>query len=299
MPIDTGSESNLESHVMPLEYSVTATGTPLPQLPCPSSLNKATLLANRYEIVDIVGRGATAIVYRAHDRVLCRDVAIKVLGTDRAVDTRWIHRLAREVRVARKVVHPNVCRVFELANSDGHWFVTMELASSGSLRSVIELERTRQQRFADASAIIHGLAAIHRAGIVHRDVTPQNLLRMHDGRLVVADFGLAMDGDITLTDVAGTPRYMAPEVVRGDPPSQAADVWQLGLVLHQVLFGSWPQWQDVKGRIRLQRPKVAQCHGAMVRLCAGCLREAKSSRFESATAVETRWNLLEREPMDA
>ena len=159
-------------------------------------------------------------------------IALKVLRPERAREKSWIKRLAREVKVARAIRHPNVCRVFDLANADGHWLVSMELASGGTLRDTLQSDRSRvlAQRLADARAICAGLAAIHLVGITHRDVTPQNVLRMADGRLVLSDFGLAVESGET-TVQGGTPSYMAPESAMGQRLDQALGCLAAGVNL--------------------------------------------------------------------
>ena len=156
-----------------------------------------------------MGQGGSGNVFRAWDRVLGEPVAVKILHPDRAREKSWIKRLAREVKVARAIRHPNVCRVFDLGRADGHWFVTMELAAGGTLRALLReaggaaQEAAARERLVDARAICAGLAAIHAVGIVHRDVTPQNVLRMTDGRLVISDFGLAIELTTTPRCTAG------------------------------------------------------------------------------------------------
>src|SRR5262249_33487642 len=156
----------------------------------------------------------------------------------------------REVKVARAIRHPNVCRVFEVGQADGHWFVTMELGTGATLRTSFEQESSQEgsqgssmaraagrplaERMVDARAVCAGLAAIHAVGIVHRDVTPQNVLRMVDGRLVISDFGLAVELAATTTMHGGTPNYMPPETLLGRRNDQRSDVWQLGLILHEL-----------------------------------------------------------------
>ena len=194
------------------------------------------MLADRYQIEATLGQGGSGTVHRAWDSVLGEPIAIKILRPDRARERSWIMRLAREVKVARAIRHPNVCRVFELGHADGHWFVTMELGTAGTLRALLHeggsAQRPLSERLEDARAICAGLAAIHAVGIIHRDVTPQNLLRMGDGRLVISDFGLAIELTATTTLHGGTPNYMPPETMLGRRADQRSDVWQLGVILH-------------------------------------------------------------------
>ena len=179
------------------------------------------VLAERWAIEEILGQGGMGIVVRARDRALGVTVAIKIVRAELAGDRSWAERLAREVKLARQIHHPNVCRVFDLGQDVARVFLVMELATKGTLRDELRARaayaaRPLADRLADAGAVAAGLAAIHAAGIVHRDVSPQNVLRMDDGRLVVSDFGLATDDvDSTTSIQGGTIAYMAPEFVRG------------------------------------------------------------------------------------
>ena len=181
-----------------------------------TGIKAGAVLDSRFQIEATIGEGGSGQVFRAWDRVLGEPIALKILRPDRAKEKSWIKRLAREVKVARAIRHPNVCRVFDLGKADGHWFVSMELAPGGTLRDTLTAGKARglAERLADARAVSAGLAAIHMVGITHRDVTPQNVLRMGDGHLVLSDFGLAIEGADT-TVHGGTPRYMAPETAMG------------------------------------------------------------------------------------
>ena len=247
-------------------------------------LARGTVLAGRYEIRRLLGRGGVGVVVQAHDRVLGEDVAIKVLRPEHGAETRWIERLAREVKLARQIRHPNVCRVFDFGQADGHAFLVMELAG-GSLRDELArgpaAARTLDARLADARAVAAGLAAVHAAGIVHRDVTPQNVLRMADGRLVVSDFGLATDADPTASSIhGGTVAYMAPEIARGEHASLASDVWALGVIVHEIVFGGRPAWRE--GRFSSTIAAAANVVGAterrIVEVCQRCTHERGRQR---------------------
>lgn len=250
------------------------------------------VLGGRYHLDAVLGRGGSGLVFCGSDRVLGETVAIKILHPHRALDRSWIKRLFREVKIARAIRHANVCRVFELGEADGHWFVTMELAS-GNLRQRLEgaEQRSWAERMEDARAICNGLSAIHAVGIVHRDVTPQNILCMPDGRLVISDFGLALMDQDTTTMYGGTPNYLPPEVVRGSRSDQQSDVWQLGVVLHEVLFGSRPTYEQHGDRAVLQPPVTSDGSilvEEMARLCVDCLESRPERRPESAVAVAGR-----------
>jgi len=207
------------------------------------------VLGGRYTIEKVIGRGGMGVVVRAHDRHLKEAVAIKIVRAELSGEEVWAARLAREVKLARQIHHPHVCRVFDFQQADGRVFLVMELATKGTVRNEITSgvlkARPLAERIADARAVASALAAIHQAGIVHRDLTPQNLLRMGDGRVVLSDFGLAMETQESGTSVrGGTVAYMAPELWRGGPSSFASDVWALGVVMHEMVFGDKPRWSD-------------------------------------------------------
>jgi hypothetical protein len=259
----------------------------------PPDIERGTVLAGRYQIEDIIGRGGSGIVLRVFDRTAQNVVALKVLKTELARDTKWEKRFSRELRLGRPIQHPNVCRIFDIGEADGHRFLTMEIAQGGSLRDELKrggaLVRPMEAKMADARAVIAGLAALHAAGVVHRDFKPDNLLRMEDGRLVLSDFGLATDAATApgVTVLIGTPHYMAPEVLAGEPATTRSDVWALGVVLHEIFFGRRPERRSVsfdgagKGPIR----PSSSAERAMLALCERCLVESPLDRPADATEV--------------
>jgi hypothetical protein len=255
-------------------------------------LQRGVVLAGRYEIEALLGRGGAGLVLRAFDRELREAVAIKVLRPDLGNAARWIERLAREVKLARQLRHPNVCRVFDFEKADGHVFIVMELAG-GTLRRELDdgalARRPVEARLADARAVAAGLAAIHEAGIAHRDVTPQNVLRMPDGRLVVSDFGLATEVSQTTTSIhGGTVAYMAPEVVRGQRGTVASDVWALGVVIHEIVFGERPTWSKPVGGAPVAPAgrTLSRAERDAFAVCRACTAEVPGQRPRSAREVE-------------
>ena len=282
--------------------SVTGDGTPIPFTASAGELERGDVLAGRFQIEAIIGTGGSGRVLRAFDRESRMLVALKLLRQELAGEAVWAERFARELRVGRAISHPNVCRVFDIGEADGHRFLSMELATGGSLRADVpkadawqaarraKAGREWPDRVSDARAIVAGVTALHQAGIVHRDLKPENILRMHDGRLVVTDFGLATDpgsGPGT-TIMVGTPSYMAPEVVMGDPATMRSDVWGLGVVLHEIFFGMRPQWKVVgRGYRRFVRPEAARTtvERAVADLCGRCADDDPQSRPETAVEV--------------
>ncbi len=259
-------------------------------------LEPGSVLAGRFQIRRVLGKGATGVVLEADDRVSRSLVALKVFKPEIASDDRWQEIVGSELRHARQIIHPNVCRVFDAGEAGGYRFLSMEYASGGSLRQRLKEagpDRTFEERIADARAVVQGLAAIHAAGLIHRDVKPDNVLRMEDGRLVLTDFGLAVaPGQGTFVSgysgAVGTPAYMAPEVSLGGDASMASDVFSLGVILHEIFFSRRPEWDTTK-RGRFLKPPVDRASPRRLRqmahLCGACLDDLAPRRPQTAMEV--------------
>ncbi len=196
-------------------------------------------LVSRYEILDLLGRGGMGEVYRARDRELDELVALKLVAADLLTSSDARARLRNEVKLARRVTHRNVARAYELVITAELAFYTMELVDGRSLAHRGRLRLPVLEAGAIVAAVCDALSAAHVAGVIHRDVKPANILLAGDGRVVLADFGIAaaVRGD---RDIAGTPLYMAPEQAAGDEPTPAADVYSLGVVLYELVTGAEP-----------------------------------------------------------
>jgi hypothetical protein len=258
-------------------------------------LRSGMVLAERYEIGRSMGRGGMGLVVQAFDRTLGVEVAIKIVRAEYAGEREWSERLAREVKLARQIQHANVCRVFDYAQADGRSFLIMELATGGTLRDELRAGTTAARpllaRIADARAIAAGLGAIHAAGIVHRDISPQNALRMSDGRLVLSDFGLATDSfDGTTSIRGGTVAYMAPEVARGGRATFAADIWALGAVIHEIVFGQRLEWDPESGEMRssVASRRLSQTERSVLGICRACLAPNPARRPRGAGEIAAR-----------
>lgn len=226
---------------------VAVSGVSMIEEPVSSLLTPAqgdALLAGRYELVALVGAGGMGSVYRVHDHELNEVVALKVLRRELADLPGVVERFRDEVKLARRVTHPNVARVFDIGEHEGEKFLTMELIEGEPLSALIGREGALGvERAAEiASAIAAGLGSAHAAGVVHRDLKPDNVLLGRDGRIVITDFGIAcalMDaGAIKIDMPFGSPAYMAPEQVSGAIDIDArADVYSFGTVLFEMLTG--------------------------------------------------------------
>ncbi|HEX3571632.1 MAG TPA: serine/threonine-protein kinase, partial [Acidobacteriaceae bacterium] len=199
------------------------------------------LLAGRYRIIALLGKGGMGEVYRADDLTLGQPVALKFLPDDAARDGSLIERFRNEVRIARRVSHPNVCRVYDVGEVDGHTFFTMEYVDGEDLASLLRrIGRLPQDKALDiARQLCAGLSAAHTKGVLHRDLKPANIMLDGRGQVVITDFGLAgVAGQIEGAEVrSGTPAYMAPEQLAGKEVTARSDIYGLGLVLYEIFTG--------------------------------------------------------------
>ena len=198
------------------------------------------ILAERYRIVALLGKGGMGEVYRADDLRLGQPVAMKFLPQAVSQDGAALARFHREVRLARQVSHPNVCRVFDIGEAAGVAFLTMEYVDGEDLGSLLKrIGRLPQDKAVDISRqLCAGLAAAHEAGVLHRDLKPANIMLDRRGKVRITDFGLAGLATVGDHEVhAGTPAYMAPEQLAGKAATAQSDIYSLGLVLYEVFTG--------------------------------------------------------------
>jgi len=204
-------------------------------------------LGGRYVLREEVGRGGMAVVHRAHDEVLDRPVAVKVLHPHLATDEAFLDRFRREARAAGALSHPNIVAVHDWGESAEGAFLVLQLIEGVSLRDLLRARGrlTPNEALAIIGPAAAGLGAAHAAGLVHRDVKPENLLIARDGTVRVTDFGLARAAASATTTfgpdvLVGSPRYLSPEAVHGEPLDPRADVYALGVVLFECLTGRPP-----------------------------------------------------------
>ena len=199
------------------------------------------IVAERYRIVALAGRGGMGEVYRAEDLKLAQIVAIKFLPESLSKDPGALARFHSEVRIARQVSHPNVCRMFDIGDADGVTFLTMEYVDGEDLSSLVRrIGRLSPDKATEiARQTCAGLAAAHERGVIHRDLKPANLMLDSAGKIRITDFGLAgIAASIQGAEVrAGTPAYMAPEQLAGKEVTVKSDLYSLGLVLYEILTG--------------------------------------------------------------
>jgi serine/threonine-protein kinase len=212
-----------------------------------NALKPGTVLANRYQISGLVGRGGMGVVYRAHDRALDETVALKVLRPDVARTRELQLRFVSEIKLARKVRHRHVCGIHEYQEDGRFHFIVMELVDGVDLRSILrEHGAMPPEKACDlAVQIASGLQAIHDAGIVHRDLKTPNIMLDRTGNVRLMDFGIAKQTeaatDLTATGhIVGTPEYMSPEQAMGQKIDARSDVYALGVVVFELFTGQVP-----------------------------------------------------------
>lgn len=257
-----------------------------------------TVLADRYRIVALLGRGGMGEVYRADDLTLGQSVALKFLPPAMAADATRLAALLQEVRLARQVSHPNVCRVYDIGMTDGLHFLTMEYIDGEDLSSLLRrIGRLPGDKAVDvARQLCAGVAAAHERGILHRDLKPSNIMIDGRGKVRVTDFGLADLGTkLAATETSGgTPAYMAPEQLAGGTASPQSDIYALGLVLYEVFTGKPAYRADTMAEltkiISESTPTspstfVTDLDPAAERIILRCLEKSPHDRPASALAV--------------
>jgi len=253
------------------------------------------LLAGRYHLLAVLGRGGMGVVWHARDSMLGRDVAVKEVlcpGGLTALEQQVLfRRTVREARAAARLHHPAVVTVFDVIEEDGRPWIVMEFIASRSLAQAIhedgplppgETARVGLQ-------VLGALTSAHAAGILHRDVKPGNVLLGADGRVVLTDFGIAtLQGDATLTPssgVIGSPAYIAPERTRGGPAQPASDLWSLGITLYAAVEGRTPYERDgalpTLFAVATEAPDPPRQAGPLTPVLEGLLRQDPATRLSA------------------
>jgi eukaryotic-like serine/threonine-protein kinase len=209
------------------------------------------VIGGRYTLLDVLGAGGMAKVYLAHDSVLDRDVALKVMREEYSDDEGFVERFRREAKNAASLTHPSIVQIYDQGRSeDGSYYIAMEYVPGGTLKERIADEGPLDPGEAAgiASQVAEALRAAHERGIVHRDIKPHNVLMNASGETKVADFGIARAASsrtITETDLMlGTAAYMSPEQIGGERVDSATDLYSLGVVLYEMLTGELPYQAD-------------------------------------------------------
>lgn len=228
-------------------------------------MDMPTLLNDRYQLQETLGTGGMAVVYKAKDLMLERNVGVKVLREDFSKDPAFRERFRQEARSAANLSHPNIVTVHDFGLDQGHLFIVMEYMSGTDLKTLTK----QKERFTVPETLelmiqaCGGIGYAHRAGLVHCDVKPHNLLVTHEGRLKVTDFGIARALSTISPDernevVWGSPHYFSPEQAAGRPPSPASDVYSLGIILYEMLTGRLPSLLQIQPNLPVCTGKINQ-----------------------------------------
>src|SRR5712692_422435 len=246
----SASEETLNERGAPEDWSVAGSSKISAAAAESDTLDIGTVLAGRYEILQLIGRGGMGAVYKARDTDLDRIVALKLIRSEFAKNPQILRRFKQELILARQVTHKNVIRIFDLGQSDGIKFITMDFVEGQDLRQLL----LKNGKFAPEQAarimlqICRALEAAHAEGVIHRDLKPQNIMLDASGRVYVMDFGIARSVDLpgmTQTGaLIGTPEYMSPEQGRGETLTERSDIFSLGIIFYELLTGKSPYHSD-------------------------------------------------------
>jgi serine/threonine-protein kinase len=223
----------------------------------------AEILAGRYELLEVIGRGGMGLVYRGRDRVLERTVAVKVLPAEYAENPTLVERFSREARAIASLSHPNIVAVFDTGHEAGLRYLVMEFVPGASLAQLLANRGPLPvpEAVESAAQVASALAAAHRAGIIHRDIKPANVMAEPAGHVKVLDFGIAhaaADPALTRTRmVLGSAPYIAPEMALGEKADERSDVYSLGCVLYEMLTGGPPFTGELPEAVMSQHTSVA------------------------------------------
>ena len=302
-------------HPVPPELASAPTlvySSPLPEL------TPGSIFADRYLVIDKLGKGGMGQVYKVLDQEINESVALKLIKPEIAANRETIERFQNEIKIARRISHKNICRMYHLGREKDTSYITMEYVPGENLKKMIKMTKGMSlgTALSIAQQICQGLAEAHQLGIVHRDLKPQNIMLDEDGGVRVMDFGIASSVETrgaTLPGMMiGTPEYMSPEQIDGGQVDARSDIYSLGIILYEMLTGKTPFSGDTPWSVVLKHkndrphdpreinPAIPE---SMSRVILRCLEKQKEKRYQSAeelladlqgikeesTQVETRW----------
>lgn len=258
------------------------------------------IFAGRYEVIEKLGEGGMGIIYRVEDKKIKEEVALKIIRPEIAAERRTIERFSNELKIARKIVHKNVGRMYDLNEEEGTHFITMEYVPGKDLKSLIRM--TKQMSIGTAvhiaKQICEGLAEAHRMGSVHRDLKTNNIIIDKQGTARIMDFGVALSiktkGVKSPEVIIGTPEYMSPEQAETKDVDHRSDIYSMGVILYEMVTGQVPFRGDTPERIavkhkteKVPEPRTfnAQVPAAFSRVILKCLEKNKEERYQKAENI--------------
>ena len=215
------------------------------------------MLDDRYEILEVIGEGGMAIVYRALDHRLNRDVAVKIMRDEMAADEEFRRRFCTESHAVAMLSHPNIVAVYDVSHNDNVEYIVMELVDGITLKQYMERKGVVawKEVVHFTKQISKALAHAHERGIIHRDIKPQNIMLLRDGTIKVGDFGIAaLENEVYENngEAIGSIHYIAPEQARGECPDARSDIYSLGVMMYEMLTGGLPFTGNTLGEIAVQ-----------------------------------------------
>jgi serine/threonine protein kinase len=281
---------------LPAEEEFAISQTKTLQMPA-SELERGTTFAQRYEIIEELGKGGMGRVYKAYDKKINEVVALKLIRPEISTDENTIARFNNELRLARKISHRSVCRMYDLGEEGLSRFITMEYVPGEDLKRFIKRSGglTVGKAVSIARQVCEGLAEAHHLGIIHRDLKPQNIMIDSEGNTKILDFGIARflegEGMTTQGVMIGTPDYMSPEQAELEDVDQRADIYALGVILFEMVTGRVPFQGKTPLSIAMKHKSQAppdpqdlntQVPDDLSRVILRCLAKEKSQRYQSA-----------------
>jgi serine/threonine protein kinase/Flp pilus assembly protein TadD len=272
-------------------------------------LTRGTAFASRYEIIEELGKGGMGKVYRVEDKKIKEEVALKLINPEVASDKKTLERFSNELKIARKIIHKNVGRMFDLNEEKGTHYITMEYVPGQDLRGLIRQtgQLTAGKAISITNQVCEGLIEAHGLGVVHRDLKPSNIMIDKDGNARIMDFGIARSikgkGITRVGVMVGTPEYMSPEQAEVKEVDQRSDIYSLGVILYEMVAGRVPFEGETPLGIAMKHksemPKDpreinAQIPEDLSRVILRCMEKDKEKRYQSAGEVRSELERIEK-----
>ena len=273
-------------------------------------LNRGSILAGRYEIIEELGIGGMGNVYRVLDKKINEEVALKLIKPAIATDGKIIERFRNELKFARKITHKNVCRMYDLNEEEEILYITMEYVLGDDLKSIIRMmgQLNPGKAISIAKQICEGLAEAHRLGVIHRDLKPRNIMIDKEGNARIMDFGIAWSlktkGITGTGDMIGTPEYISPEQAEGKEADPRSDIYSLGVIIFEMVTGRVPFKGDTSLSIALMHKTETppdprefnnQIPVDLSRLILRCMEKDKEKRHQGTEELFSDLNKIEKE----